>query len=50
VIKCFTCRKVRHKSYDCPYEKKEEGDTHIVKAQRRNLEAEDAEGERSLMM
>jgi hypothetical protein len=50
VIKCFTCGKVRHKSYECPDKKKEEGETHITEAQRRNVEAEDAEGGRSLMM
>jgi hypothetical protein len=50
VITCFTCRKVRHKSYECPDKKKEEGETHIVEAQRRNVETEDVEGGRSLMM
>jgi hypothetical protein len=50
VVKCFTCGKVRHKSYECPDKKKEGGETHISEAQRRNVEAEDAEGERSLMM
>ena len=50
MIKCFTCGKVRHKSYECPNKKKEEGETHIVKDQRQNVEAEDAEGGRSLMM
>jgi hypothetical protein len=50
VIKCFTCGKVGHKSYECPDKKKEEGETHITEAQRRNVEAEDVEGGRSLMM
>jgi hypothetical protein len=50
VIKCFTCGKVGHKSYECPDKKKEEGETHIAKAQRWNVEAEDVEGGRSLMM
>jgi hypothetical protein len=50
VIKCFTCGKVGHKSYECPDKKKEEGETHIVEAQRRNVEAKDVEGGRSLMM
>ena len=50
MIICFTCGKVRHKSYECLDKKKEEGETHIAEAQRRNVEAEDAEGERSLMM
>jgi hypothetical protein len=39
VIKCFTCRKVGHKSYECLDKKKEEGETHIAEAQRRNVEA-----------
>jgi hypothetical protein len=50
VIKCFTCGKVRHKSYECTYKKKEEGETHIAEAQRWNVEAEDAKGGRSLVM
>jgi hypothetical protein len=49
-VKCFTCGKVRHKSYECPDKKKEGGETHIAEAQRRNVEAEDVEGGRSLMM
>jgi hypothetical protein len=49
-IKCFTCGKIGHKSYECPDKKKEGGETHIVKAQRWNVEAEDVEGRRSLMM
>jgi hypothetical protein len=50
VVKCFTCGKVEHKSYECPDKKKEGVETHIAKAQRRNVEAEDVEGGRSLMM
>jgi hypothetical protein len=50
VVKCFTCRKVGHKSYECPKKNKEGGETHIAKAQRWNVEAEDVEGRRSLMM
>jgi hypothetical protein len=50
VIKCFTCGKVVHKSYECLDKKKEEGETHIVEEERQNVEAEDAEGGRSLMM
>jgi hypothetical protein len=50
VIKCFTCGKNEHKSYECPDKKKEEGETHISEAQRRNVEEEDAEGGRSLMI
>jgi hypothetical protein len=49
-VKCFTCGKVGHKSYECPDKKKEGGETHITEAQRRNVEAEDAKGGRSLMM
>jgi hypothetical protein len=49
-VKCFTCGKVGHKSYECPDKKKEGGETHIVEAQRRNVEAEDVEGRRLLMM
>jgi hypothetical protein len=50
VIKCFTCRKNRHKYYECPDKKKEGGETHIAEAQRQNVEGEDAEGRRSLVM
>jgi hypothetical protein len=49
-VKCFTCGKNGHKSYECPYKKKEGGETHITEAHRQNVEAEDAEGRRSLMM
>jgi hypothetical protein len=49
-IKCFTCGKNGHKSYECPDKKKEGGETHIAEAQGWNVEAEDAEGRRSLMM
>jgi hypothetical protein len=47
---CFTCGNNGHKSYKCPDKNKEGGESHIVEAQRRNVEAEDAEGGRSLMM
>jgi hypothetical protein len=50
VVKCFTCGKFVHKSYECPDRKKEGSETHIAEAQRQNVEAEDAEGGRSLMM
>jgi hypothetical protein len=50
VIKWFTCGKNGHKSYECPDKKKEVGETHITEAQRQNVEAEDAEGGRSLVM
>ena len=44
------CGKNGHKSYECPDKNKERGETHIAEAQRRNVEAEDVEGGRSLMM
>jgi hypothetical protein len=50
VITCFTCKKNGHKSYECPDKKKESGEAHIAEEQRRDVEAEDAEGGRSLMM
>jgi hypothetical protein len=50
VITCFTCGKNGHKSYECPDKKKEVGETHIVEAQRQDVEAEYAEGGRSLVM
>jgi hypothetical protein len=49
-MKCFTYGKNGHKSYECPDRKKEGGETHITEAQGWNVEAEDAEGRRSLMM
>jgi hypothetical protein len=49
-VKCFVCGKNGHKSYECPDRKKEGGETHIAEAQGWNVEAEDAEGGRSLMM
>jgi hypothetical protein len=49
-MKCFTCGKNGHKSYECPDRKKEGGETHISEAQGWNVEAKDAEGGRSLMM
>jgi hypothetical protein len=50
VITCFTCGKNGHKYYECPEKKKEIGETHIAEAQRRDVEAEDAECGRSLMI
>jgi hypothetical protein len=50
VITCFTCGKNGHKSYECPEKKKDIGEAHITEAQRRDVEAEDAEGGISLMM
>jgi hypothetical protein len=49
-VKCFTCGKSGHKSYECPDKNKEGGETQIDEAKRQNVEAEDAEGGRSLMM
>jgi hypothetical protein len=49
-VKCFLCGKIRHKSYECLDRKKDVGETHITEAQGWNVEAEDAEGRRSLMM
>jgi hypothetical protein len=49
-VKCFICGKIRHKSYECLDKKKDGGETHITKAQGQNVEAEDVEGGRSLMM
>jgi hypothetical protein len=49
-VKCFVCGKIEHKSYECPYRKKDGGETHIVEAQIHNVEADDTEGGRSLMM
>jgi hypothetical protein len=48
-VKCFVYGKIRHKSYECP-DRKKDGETHIAEAQGWNVEAEDAEGGRSLMM
>jgi hypothetical protein len=50
VITCFTCGKNGHKSFDCPDKKKDGGESHIAEAQRRDVEVEDVEGGRSLMM
>jgi hypothetical protein len=49
-VKCFTCGKNGHKSYECLDKKKEGGEAHIAKSQRWNVEEEDVEGGRSLMM
>jgi hypothetical protein len=50
VITCFTCGKNGHKSFECPEKKKDSGEAHITEAQRRDVENEDTEGGRSLMM
>jgi hypothetical protein len=49
-VKCFICGKIRHKSYECPDTKKDGGETHISEAQGWNVEVEDVEGRRYLMM
>jgi hypothetical protein len=49
-VKCFVCGKIRHKSYECLDRKKDGGETHIAEAQGWNVEAEDTEGRRYLMM
>jgi hypothetical protein len=49
-VKCFVYGKIRHKSYEYPDKKKYGGETHIFEAQGWNVEAEDVEGGRSLMM
>jgi hypothetical protein len=50
VITCFTCGKDGHKAIDCPNRKKERGENHIAKAQRRDVETEGAENGSSLLM
>jgi hypothetical protein len=50
VITCFTCGKNGHKYYECPDKNKDIIESHIAEAQRRDVEAEDAKGRRSLMM
>jgi hypothetical protein len=49
-VKCFVCGNIIHKSYECPDKKKDGGETHIAEAQGHNVEAEDTQGRRSLMM
>jgi hypothetical protein len=50
VITCFTCGKNGHNSFECPDKKKYGGESHIAEAQRQDVEAEDSEVGRSLMM
>jgi hypothetical protein len=49
-VKCFVSGKNGHKYYECLERKKECGEIHIAEAQGHNVEVEDAEGGRSLMM
>ena len=49
-MKCFVYGEIGHKSYECPDRKKYGGETHISEAQGCNVEEEDTEGRRSLMM
>jgi hypothetical protein len=50
-IKCFFYGKVGHKYFECTHRKIDaRGESHISEAQRRNVQAEDAKGRKSLMM
>jgi hypothetical protein len=50
-VRCYTCGKAGHKSWECLERKKEgEGEAHISEAQRINFEAEGAEDGTSLML
>jgi hypothetical protein len=50
-VRCYTCGKAGHKSWECPKRKKEgEGEAHISEPQRRNFEEEGAEDGTSLML
>jgi hypothetical protein len=50
-VRCYTCGKAGHKSWECTERKKEgEGESHISEAQRRNVEVEGAKDGTSLML
>jgi hypothetical protein len=49
IVKCYTCRKEGHKSWECPDRKREGGESHIAKA-KKHVEVEVVEGGRNLMM
>ena len=49
-VKCYTCGKSKHKSWECPERKnKGEVEAHIAEAQK-HVEAEETEGGKNLMM
>jgi hypothetical protein len=50
IITCFTCGKDGHKAVDCPDRKMERSEAHIIEAQKRDAENEDADSGRSLGM
>jgi hypothetical protein len=50
IITCYTCGKNGHKVVDCPDRKKDGGEAHIIEVQRHDVENEDADSGRSLMM